>query len=181
MTIILWGILTNIGPLIMVVPWIVMPLLAQPHLAGSLKTVTFASGVILLVAAALLTIWAYPFIFPAASRGGDVLDPDFLVVKGPYQWVRHSQYLAGVLGLIGWALLKGGLYSILLSPISYLLFRLEAYLEDNRVLEPKFGDEFRQFKERVPAAILGRVGTIILLVVYLVFVFLVAFGQMTTG
>jgi protein-S-isoprenylcysteine O-methyltransferase Ste14 len=175
------GIITNLGPLIMIGPWIALPLLAQPRLIGSSRTIVFIIGILLLVAAALMVIWATPFIFPAARKGGDELDPEFLVVKGPYRWVRHSQYLAGVLGLIGWALLKGGLYSILLCPISYLLFRCEAYLEESRVLEPKFGDEFRRFKERVPAAILGRVGIIILIVAYLVFVSLVVLGKVTTG
>lgn len=175
------GIITNMGPLIMVAPWIVMPLLAQPRLAGPLRTAIFAIGILLLVAAALMVIWAMPFIFPAAKKGGDELDPEFLVVKGPYQWVRHSQYLAAVLGIIGWALLRGGLYAILLSPISYLLFRCEAYLEESRVLEPKFGDEFRRFKEQVPTAILGRIGTIMLILAYVVFVSLVILGKVTTG
>ena len=178
---ILWGIITNVGALIMIAPWVVMPLLTQPRLVGSLQTVTFATGILLLVAAAVMIAWATPFIFPAAKKGGDELDPEFLVVKGPYQWVRHSQYLGGVLGIIGWALLRGGLYSILLSPISYLLFRFEAYLEESRVLEPKFGDEFRRFKKQVPTAILGRIGTIILILAYLVFVSMVILHKVTTG
>jgi protein-S-isoprenylcysteine O-methyltransferase Ste14 len=177
----LGGIIANVGVLILIAPWVVMPLLAQPRFVGSLRTGTFAIGILLLVVAALMGIWATPFIFPAAKKGGDELDPEFLVVKGPYQWVRHSQYLAGVLGIIGWALLRGGLYSILLSPISYLLFRFEAYLEESRVLEPKFGDEFRRFKKQVPTAILGRIGTIILIFAYLAFVSLVVLGKVTTG
>jgi protein-S-isoprenylcysteine O-methyltransferase Ste14 len=177
----LGGIVANVGALILLVPWVVMPLLAQPRLVGSSRTVTFAIGILLLVAAALMGIWATPFIFPAAKKGGDELDPEFLVVKGPYRWVRHSQYLAGVLGIIGWALFRGGLYSILLSPISYLLFRFEAYLEESRVLEPKFGDEFRRFKKGVPTAIFGRIGAIILILAYLVFVSLVVLDKVTIG
>jgi protein-S-isoprenylcysteine O-methyltransferase Ste14 len=175
------GIITNVGAVILLVPWVVMPLLTQPRLVGSPRTVTFATGILLLLVAALMELWATPFIFPAAKKGGDELNPEFLVVKGPYQWVRHSQYLGGVLGIIGWALLQGGLYSILLSPIIYLMFRFEAYLEESRVLEPKFGDEFRRFKKQVPTAILGRIGTIILILAYLVFVSLVVLGKVTTG
>jgi hypothetical protein len=48
-------------------------------------------------------------------------------------------------------------------------------------LEPKFGDEFRRFKKQVPTAILGRIGTIILILAYLVFVSLVVLGKVTTG
>lgn len=167
------GIITNMGPLIMIAPWIIMPLLAQPRVVGSLRTFTFVVGILLLITAALILIWATPFIFPAAKKGGDELDPEFLVVEGPYKWVRHSQYLGGVVGIMGWALLRGGLYSILLSPIGYLLFRFEAYLEESRVLEPKFGDEFRKFKKQVPTAILGWIGIIILILAYLIFVALV--------
>lgn len=175
------GVVTNLGPLIMIAPWVIMPLLSQPRFDGSLRTWLFAVGVVLLAAALLLVIWTIRFIFPAAAKGGDELDPEFLVVKGPYQWVRHPSYLAAVAGIIGWVLLKGGLYSILLCPVSYLLFRLEAYLEESRVLEPKFGDEFRQFRQRVPTAIFGRVGTIILILAYLVLVSLFAFGKVTTA
>jgi protein-S-isoprenylcysteine O-methyltransferase Ste14 len=175
------GIITNIGVFVIIVPWVVMPLLAQPHLIGSLRTVTFDIGALLLVAAAGIATWATPFIFPAAKKGGDELDPEFLVTKGPYQWVRHPQYVAGVVGVIGWALLQGGLYTLLLSPIIFLLFRFEAYLEESRVLEPKFDNEFQRFKERVPTAFFGRMGTIILILAYSIFVSLVVLGKITTG
>jgi protein-S-isoprenylcysteine O-methyltransferase Ste14 len=167
------GIITNMGPLIMILPWIIMPILAQPPVVASLRSFTFVIGILLLVGFLLVSIWATPYIFPAARKGGDELDPEFLVVNGPYRWVRHPQYLAGVVGIIGWALLRGGLYSILLCPIGYLLFRFEAYLEETRVLEPKFGDEFLRFKKQVPSAIFGRLGTVILLLAYLIFVALV--------
>lgn len=175
------GIITNLGPLIMVVPWIVMPFLAQPHIVGLIRIGIFVIGILLLVAFLLITIWATPSIAPAAKKGGDELDPEFLVVKGPYKWVRHPQYLAIVFGIIGLALLLGGLYSILLCPVSFLLFRSEAYLEENLVLEPKFGEEFQQFKQKVRKAIFGRIGTIILLLIYLVFVLMIVLGIFTTS
>jgi protein-S-isoprenylcysteine O-methyltransferase Ste14 len=171
------AIITNLGPLIMIVPWIIMPLMSQPRILGSFRTFAIIIGTVLLVLATLVEIWATPYISPAAKKGGDELDPEFLVVKGPYKWVRHSQYLGGVLALFGWVLLQGGLYSILLSPVFYLLFRYEAYLEESRVLEPKFGDEFRKFKKQVPTGILGRIGTIILILVYLIFIALVLLGR----
>jgi protein-S-isoprenylcysteine O-methyltransferase Ste14 len=174
------GIITNMGPLIMIVPWIVMPFLPQPHFVGSLQTGTFIIGIVLLGMAFLLIIWGTPFIFPAAKKGGDELNPEFLVVKGPYRWIRHTQYAAGVVASIGLDLLRGSFYSLLLCPIYYLLFRFEAYLEEHRVLEPKFGDEFRRFKKRVPVAFFGRIGTAILLLMYLVFVSLVIAGKIAT-
>jgi protein-S-isoprenylcysteine O-methyltransferase Ste14 len=160
----------------MSVPWIVLPLLEQPRLLGPLKTGALIAGILLLASAILLEIWGTPFIFPAAKKGGDELNPDFLVMKGPYRWVRHAQYLGGVLAIFGWALVHGGLYAILISPIGYALFRTEAYLEESLVLEPKFGDAFRKFKADVPTAILGRAGTIILILLYLGFIVLVAYG-----
>ena len=174
------AIITNLGPLVMVAPWIIMPLLPQPRLLGVMGTCLRVLGIVLLLLGLLVFIWAIPHIFPAAKKGGDELDPEFLVVKGPYKWVRHSTYLAAVLGEFGWVLLKGGLYSILLSPIFYLLFRFEAYLEDSRVLEPKFGEEFRDFKKQVPTAILGRIGTIVLISGYLLLIVLLLSGKVMT-
>jgi protein-S-isoprenylcysteine O-methyltransferase Ste14 len=177
----LGGIITNVGVLLIFVPWTVMPFLTQPRFVDPLRTWTLFSGILLFIAAVLLGVWSTPFIFPAAKKGGDELDPEFLVVKGPYEWVRHPQYITGILALIGLDLLLGAMYSLLLSPIFYLLFRFEAYLEESRVLEPKFGDEFRQFKKRVPIAFFGRIGTTILLLIYLAFVFLVVLGKVPTG
>jgi protein-S-isoprenylcysteine O-methyltransferase Ste14 len=168
------GIITNLGALVMIVPWIVMAFLTQPRFVEPLRTWTLFSGILLFTSAALLGGWSTPFIFPAAKKGGDELNPEFLVVKGPYQYVRHPQYVTGILAIIGLDLLLGAVYSLLLSPIFYLLFRFEAYLEESRVLEPKFGDEFRQFKKRVPTAFFGRIGTAILLLMYLAFALLVA-------
>lgn len=170
------GILTNVGILVMFIPWIVMPILAQPHLIGPWQAVTFAMGIVFIVAAIIIEVKAMPFILPAAKKGGDELDPEYLVVEGPYRRVRHPQYLGAVFLFIGWILLLGGLYTILLSPIVFLLLRFEAYLEESRVLGPKFGTEFLQFKERVHTAILGRIGIVILILVYLVFVTLLALG-----
>ena len=133
------------------------------------------------MAAALIEIWTAPFIFPAAKKGGDELNPEFLVVKGPYQWVRHPQYAGAVIGFIGWAIFEGGLYSILFSPVLFLLFRFEAYLEESRVLEPKFGDDFRRFKEQVPAALFGRMGTLVLILVYAILIFSVLSGKVNTA
>jgi protein-S-isoprenylcysteine O-methyltransferase Ste14 len=175
------GIITNTGVVILIAPWVIMPLLAQPRFTGALRTMTFATGALLLLAAALIAVWAMPFIFPAAKKGGDELDPEFLVTHGPYQWVRHPQYVGVVIGFIGWALLQGGVYSLLFSPVLFLLFRSEAYLEESHVLEPKFGDEFRRFKEQVPAAFFGCPGTIILIAAYTLFVSLIVAGKIAMG
>lgn len=173
----LGGIITNVGVLIMLVPWVIMPFLTQPRFTGPLRTGSLIIGIVLLVAALFMEIWSTPFIFPAAKKGGDELDPEYLVMKGPYQWVRHPQYVGVVTAMIGWTLLWGGVTTLLLSPLFYLLFRFEAYLEESRVLGPKFGEEFRRFKEQVPTAFFGRIGTVILLVIYVIFVSLIVLGQ----
>ena len=49
------------------------------------------------------------------------------------------------------------------------------------LLEPEFGDEFRRFKEQVPTAILGRIGTAILILAYLIFLALVLSGKAITS
>lgn len=172
------AVITNDGVFVIVVPWVIMPLLLQPRITGPARAPVFFAGILLLAAFIVLEIWATPFIFPAAKKGGDELDPAFLVQKGPYRHMRHPQYVAAVTGFIGWAFLQGAVYSLLLSPVMVLVFRAEAYLEERYVLEPKFSDEFRKFKREVPAAFFGRAGTLILAAAYVLFLFLVVTERM---
>jgi len=136
--------------------WITMPLLVQPSFVGLLRARIAVAGEVLVATGVILWAWSVRHLEPSVGWS-DEINPKYLVTKGPYRWMRHPIYVAGVILIVGWILL-----------ILYLLFRLEAYLEESRVLGPRFGDEFEQYKDGVPA-FFGRVGEAILTLIYLLF------------
>lgn len=159
--------------------WITMPLLAQPRFVGSLRIGLGAAGVLLVATGAILWGWSIRFLQPSVGWS-DEINPKYLVTQGPYKRMRHPIYVGVVILIVGWILLNGALYSLLLCPILYLLFRFEAYLEESRVLGPKFGHELQQHKEQVPA-FFGRVGTATLSLIYLCLIVAVALGLVPTA
>jgi protein-S-isoprenylcysteine O-methyltransferase Ste14 len=165
-----------IAILVLLGPWITMPLLKQPRFSGSVRSVLGIAGTLPVAAGVILTAWGVCTLVPSTGWADDI-NPKYLVTKGPYKWIRHPLYVAGVSLIVGYVLLTGAVYSFLLCPLLYLVLRCEAYLEEKRVLEPKFGDEFRRYKAQVQAALFGRVGTIVLTLLYLLFTAAVLAGM----
>jgi protein-S-isoprenylcysteine O-methyltransferase Ste14 len=151
-----------------------MPLLAQPRFIGSLRLGLGVAGALLVSVGAILWGWGVRLLEPSVGWG-DESNPKYLVIQGPYKWMRHPIYVGAVTLMVGWILLNGALYSLLLCPIFYLMFHFEAYLEEKSILGPKFGHEFQRYKEQIPA-FFGRVGTAILALIYLLLVIAVAWG-----
>jgi protein-S-isoprenylcysteine O-methyltransferase Ste14 len=165
-----------IAILVLLVPWIAMPILGQPRFAGSVRSVLSMAGALLVAAGVILYVWGVRNLVPSTGWADDI-NPKYLVTKGPYQWIRHPLYVAGISLIVGYVLLMGAVYSLLLCPLLLLVLRCEAYVEEKRVLEPKFGDEFRRYKEQVQAALFGRVGTAALTLLYLLFAAAVLAGM----
>lgn len=159
--------------------WITMPLLAQPRLVGLLRIGLGVAGVLFVATGATLWGWSVRLLEPSVGWS-DEINPEYLVTEGPYRWTRHPVYVAAAILMVGWILLNGALYSLLLCPIFYLLFRFEAHLEERLVLGPKFGDEFERYKEQVPV-FFGRFVTTILTLAYLLFIVAVALAFVRTA
>ena len=159
--------------------WITMPLLAQPRFVDLLRARIAVAGGVLVATGVILWAWSVRHLEPSVGWS-DEINPKYLVTEGPYRWMRHPIYVAGTILMVGWILLNGAIYSLLLCPVFYLLFRFEAYLEERLVLGPKFGDEFHRYRELVPA-FFGRLGTASLTLIYLLFAVAVALGFVLTA
>lgn len=71
-----------------------------------------------------------------------------LVTTGPYGWVRHPLYSAGMVESIGVCLLTGNWFVALSAGLFWTLIALRTPLEEQKLLE-KFGNEYRDYGERV--------------------------------
>jgi len=80
-------------------------------------------------------------------RGGSVL-----VTDGLYGRLRHPQYLGLILLVVAFLIMWPTILTILLAPFLIVRYILLAREED-RELEKKFGEDFRRYRETVPAFI----------------------------
>ena len=73
-----------------------------------------------------------------------------LVTKGPYQFTRNPLYLSLTLIYTGLSVLTGTLWSILLLPVVMRIINRGVIDREERYLEHKFGNQYRNYKEHVP-------------------------------
>lgn len=79
----------------------------------------------------------------ADGKGGTLLK------EGLYARVRHPRYTAVIVGTLAFAFFTNYLAMYLLVPVTVLGLALIVRLEE-RELEARFGDEYRQYRARVP-------------------------------
>jgi len=86
----------------------------------------------------------------SVAEGGHYYESETLVQDGIFAYLRHPQYLAYILLVIGFALLHRHIVIIGLAGVVVLCFYLYSRVED-RELEQRFQEEYQQYKDRVPA------------------------------
>ncbi|WP_456365135.1 methyltransferase family protein [Thermococcus sp.] len=99
-------------------------------------------GLFLLVLGLVLWLLCYLQVSKAYARGE-------LLTSGCYSRVRHPIYsIWGFLVIPGFSIVIGGF--MLLLPVVYWLSVVEFIGEEERALEGRFGDDWREYAERTP-------------------------------
>ena len=105
-------------------------------------------GIAFGVAGLLLADWAIVTIV----RAGTTVRPDaqasVLVTHGPYRRWRNPMYLSEVLMMLGLAEVTHNIWFALLAPAFMLAVTWLAILPEERHLEARFGQAYRDYKER---------------------------------
>jgi protein-S-isoprenylcysteine O-methyltransferase Ste14 len=95
-----------------------------------------------------LMIWALVTL----QRAGTTFEPhrgaDRLVTDGPFRWRRNPVYMGHVLILLGLAELTHNVWFVILAPVYALAVFWLAILPEERHLEERFGEAYRDYKER---------------------------------
>ncbi len=71
-----------------------------------------------------------------------------LVTTGPYQRFRNPIYIADVMLLLGIAELTKNIWFVIAAAVFVVLVTWLAILPEERHLEARFGDEYREYKQR---------------------------------
>ncbi len=124
--------------------------------AGSPGAINF-SGLLLVAGAMAILVWILvttlrqvPLMPPRVALG---LRPPKLVQTGPYAWSRHPIYIAEFLLWLGLAIYFGSPVVLAVIAAGAVLGARLVIPREERALESYFGDEYRQYRNRVPALI----------------------------
>lgn len=132
-------------------PWFLSTLYIKSGWLGESPGVWNMLGLFLIVAGFTLLVWALSLHFVSAKRGWALeLAPDYLIERGPYRWTRNPMYVAAFAIWLGWAIFYGSLViagGLLILSYAVVFYQVPA---EERALEKRFGDEYRQFRDQVP-------------------------------
>lgn len=73
-----------------------------------------------------------------------------LVTEGPYRHTRNPMYLSLSMALIAWAIFWNDLLALMIMPAFYAYMTRFQIVPEERILEEKFGDSYREWAERTP-------------------------------
>ena len=72
-----------------------------------------------------------------------------LALGGPYRFTRNPMYLGWVFAYVGAALLVNAVWPLVFLPVVIAVVQRMFIEKEERYLERKFGDAYRQYKVRV--------------------------------
>jgi protein-S-isoprenylcysteine O-methyltransferase Ste14 len=112
-----------------------------------------ALGAVLSLLAAILGVWAWRTLDRSATAYPRPREGGRLIESGPYEFVRHPIYAAGLLFFTGFALATSPVAFIPLVALALLWRNKAAYEED--LLVERYPD-YREYRARVPGGFVPR-------------------------
>lgn len=111
------------------------------------------AGVLLLLGGLGLAVWARRHLAAYWSGAVGLKAEHRLIQSGPYAWVRHPIYLGLLVAMVGTALLLGsgvlGWLGVALASAGFL----RKLLQEEHVLEQRFGEAYRAYRRQVRAVL----------------------------
>jgi protein-S-isoprenylcysteine O-methyltransferase Ste14 len=108
-------------------------------------------GFVLMAIAIIIDAWSLALFFMHRTTPHPLKPEETskLVTGGMYQFTRNPMYLGLLLLLAGFAVYLGSLMPLAMLPLFVVLLTNRQILHEERVLEEKFGEEYRTYRERV--------------------------------
>lgn len=101
-------------------------------------------GVAIGFLAGLLLTWTFLNIGKNITDTVVTRTEHFLVMTGPYRWVRHPFYVAFALALIANSLVTANWFVFALGAVVFLLLVIRTSKEEEKLIE-RFGDDYRNY------------------------------------
>ena len=111
---------------------------------------SMAPGVVLMIAGGLLGLACVgTFVVRGQGTAAPFDAPRKFVAIGPYRYVRNPMYIGGWAVLIGYGLYDQSVSIILFSLLWFLLFQFFVIFVEEKGLENRFGESYRNYKNSV--------------------------------
>jgi len=110
-------------------------------------------GVILIILGIYLALWATNTVY-FMGKGLPLFfyPPKYLVKSGPYSFIRHPLYIAFFIYISGLGLILSPSMIYIVNPL-FLIFIILYTIREEKFLLKKFGSEYSDYKNSVPAVI----------------------------
>lgn len=118
---------------------------------GPQRIPAFVLGVLLILAGSWLHLSAWRTFLKRETTVRADGAPRSLVTDGPYARTRNPMYLAGVVILLGLAILLGALASFLAAPAYGVVAHVFFLPAEERTMEARFGPAYLEYRASVPA------------------------------
>jgi protein-S-isoprenylcysteine O-methyltransferase Ste14 len=106
-------------------------------------------GGLIVAGAVAFAAWAVVVMRRTGQSPNPTESTPEIIAHGPYVFSRNPMYLSMILLCLGFAVLLGNAWILLLTPVcGWVLYRL-AILPEEAYLERKFGESFRSYRQRV--------------------------------
>jgi protein-S-isoprenylcysteine O-methyltransferase Ste14 len=122
-----------------------MPLPGLPFAAAA----RYVIGVVLAVLGIALIVAGARRFIAAGTNLPPMLPTTALVTDGPYRWSRNPLYLAMLAIYLGIAIAGASLWALVLAAPLFGLINIAVVAREERYLERKFGDVYRQYRAHV--------------------------------
>ena len=124
---------------------LVMIIFAQP------TAMTMIIGFAMVMAGEMMRFWGVAYAGSLTRVTASVGAPE-VIIAGPFAYVRNPLYVGNLLTYVGIGVMSNALFPWLVLCaafwFSFQYYQIVALEED--FLEKKFGDQYREFKQRVP-------------------------------
>ena len=107
-------------------------------------------GIVLVAAGAAMVVGALRGFRSVGTDPEPWKPSTALFTGGIYTWLRNPMYVGGTLLLAGIAIALARDWMLVMVILSVVVLHFGVVLREERYLEGKFGDTYRQYKSRVP-------------------------------
>jgi protein-S-isoprenylcysteine O-methyltransferase Ste14 len=133
-----------------VLPWAISLLTPRYRWVAGRPSIWNVLGLIPVLVGTAGLLWGVALHSAQSPRGIQMeLDKSYLLMRGMYAYSRHPMYLSELILMSGWVIFYGSVTVLIAAVVWFLFFNFYAMPNEERILEVRFGEAYREYKNKV--------------------------------